>query len=435
MQNLIENLRWRGMIHNEAGLVPGTEAYLNAHQTTGYIGFDPTSDSLHIGSLATIMLLVQLQQAGHKPIALVGGATGMVGDPSGKDKERQLLGLDAIDYNVSCIRKQLAHFLDFEVKSNPAELLNNHDWLGKMGFLEFLRDVGKHITINYMMAKDSVEKRISGDSGISYTEFAYQLLQGYDFLWLYENRGVRLQMGGADQWGNITTGTHLIHKIKGNDVPVFGLTCPLITREDGSKFGKTAEGDSVWLSPERTSPYKFYQYWINISDDDAARYIKVFTLKERREIEELLSNHSADPGQRQLQRALAQDITRRLHGEDALASAEAQTRFFFAQRLSREELLAIPANAWKDIAANASDGKAMPRARFEGANLLDLLFELGIAESKSDARRAVEKDQAISINGEKCSDIARSFSGEDALHGQYLLLQRGKKNKYIVVLH
>ena len=431
--NFLDELRWRGMIHNEEALMPGTEALFAQGQTKGYIGFDPTGDSLHIGNLATIMLLVHLQRAGHKPYALVGGATGMVGDPSGKDAERQLLSLEKIQHNVDCIRKQLEHFLDFEAEDNAAEMVNNYDWFKGIGFLEFLRDVGKHMPVNYMMAKESVKKRLV--TGLSYTEFAYQLLQGYDFLHLFEHHGVRVQMGGADQWGNITTGTELIRRKLGHESKAFAITCPLITREDGSKFGKTADGQSVWLDGKKTTPYQFYQYWFNVSDDDAKKYIKVFTLKTKEEVEELLKQEDEMPGQRTIQKALAADVTQTVHGQAGLDEALALTKFFFAKKISREMLDAYSPDTWKELSERSSDTISLQRDTLSaGINVLDLLVELGITKSKGEARRSISQDKSVSINGNKCEDIELNLSADNTFHNDYMLIQRGKKNKYIIAL-
>jgi tyrosyl-tRNA synthetase len=429
--NFLEELRWRGMIHNEEALMPGTIEVFEAGQVKGYIGFDPTGDSLHIGNLATIMLLVHLQRAGHKPIALVGGATGMVGDPSGKDAERQLLSIERIRHNAECIRKQLEHFLDFEAEDNAAEMVNNYDWFKDISFLDFLRDVGKFMPINYMMAKESVKKRLV--TGISYTEFAYQLLQGYDFLHLHEHQGVQLQMGGADQWGNITTGTELIRRKLGHESKAYAVTCPLITREDGSKFGKTADGQSVWLDAKKTSPYEFYQYWINVSDDDAKKYIKVFTLKDQAEIEALTATHDEAPHTRTLQKALAEDVTRRVHGQAALDDVISLTNFFFARKINREMLDNLTLNVWQQMINSSSDALDVSRESLsQGVNVLDFLADTGITSSKGEARRAITKDKSVSINGEKCEDIEMTLSTENTFHDRFMLIQKGKKNKYLV---
>ncbi|MFN5642284.1 MAG: tyrosine--tRNA ligase [Sphingobacteriales bacterium] len=314
--NLIEELKWRGMLQD---IMPGTEEQLLKEKTTGYIGFDPTADSLHIGSLVPILLLVHLQRAGHQPIALVGGATGMVGDPSGKSEERNLLDEESLQRNVKGIRNQLSKYLDFTpTHSNPAQLVNNYDWFKEISFIGFLRDIGKHITVNYMMSKDSVRKRIEGDTGISYTEFAYQLMQGYDYYWLFQNKGCKLQMGGSDQWGNIVTGTELIRRKSGGEA--FAFTCPLITKADGGKFGKTEKGN-VWLDPEKTSPYHFYQFWLNASDADAEKWIKIFTLLPKPNIDEVVAAHHTDPSKRVLQKLLAEEVTRFIHGQEELEKA------------------------------------------------------------------------------------------------------------------
>ncbi|MCP3928153.1 MAG: tyrosine--tRNA ligase [Bacteroidetes bacterium] len=433
MKNFLKELRWRGMIHNESGLMPGTEEYIDSNKVSGYIGFDPTSDSLHIGNLATIMLLVHFQRAGHTPIALVGGATGMVGDPSGRDSERQLLNEEAIRYNQECIRKQLAHFLDFEAKDNPARMVNNYDWFGQIGFLEFLREAGKYVTINYMMAKDSVKKRIDSDQGISYTEFAYQLLQGYDFLHLYRTKGVRVQMGGADQWGNITTGTHLIGKILGHEAKAFAITCPLITREDGTKFGKTAEGESVWLDAEKTSPYQFYQYWVNVSDSDAEKYIKVFTLLEKEEIEMLIKDHRAVPHLRPLQYAIAKDVTSRVHGKEAYESALKVSELLFNRRANKSLLLQLSDNDLSMVAQEIPCFEISKAKIIKGVNIIDLMAEeTKIVNSKGEGRRAL-KGNAISINKDKINKQDEIISQDALLHGKYLMVENGKKNKYILI--
>jgi len=430
--NFIEELQWRGLIHEST---PGIEAFMLENTTAGYLGVDPTSDSMHIGNLVPVMMLVHLQRAGHTPIALVGGATGRVGDPSGKDKERQLLSHEQIEENVAGIRAQLAHFLDFESKENPAQMVNNYDWFKDISFLDFLRDVGKHLTINYMMAKESVKKRISGDTGISYTEFAYQLLQGYDFLHLYEHNGARLQVGGSDQWGNITTGTELIRRKLGSEAKAYAVVCPLMTREDGSKFGKTAGGQSVWLSAERTSPYEFYQYWIRVGDSDAERYIKIFTLKEREEIEALIAEHNEDKDQRKLQKALAVDITKRVHGEEGLASALRLTDFLFNQRNTRPEALeAFSEKDWEGVIKGADSKQLEATKLSEGMNILDLLVELGIISSKGEGRRAIEKEKAVKINAVASSGIDQIVSKNDAYYGRFMQINRSKKQRFIIEL-
>ncbi len=431
MNNYIEELRWRGLIHE---IIPGTEEFMLDQKVAGYLGVDPTGDSIHIGNLVPVMMMVHLQGAGHKPILLVGGATGRVGDPSGKDKERQLLSAGQIAHNVACIQKQLSQFLDFESKDNPAEMVNNYDWFEHMGFIEFLREVGKHMTISYMMSKESVKKRMEGESGISYTEFAYQLLQGYDFLHLYQEKGVRIQVGGSDQWGNITTGTELIRRKLGGEAKAFAVVCPLMTREDGSKFGKSADGSSVWLDPERTSPYEFFQYWMNVSDKDAEGYIKIFTLKEREEIEALIAAHQGAPHRRSLQQALAEDITLRVHGKEGLESAQKLTQFLFGKNTTPEALADLSLKDWKDITA-VSDKKQYSREKLKaGIGILDFLTELDITQSKGEARRAIEKDRSIRINAERCEDINLQADLSLAFHETYFQLQKGKKQKFIVEL-
>ncbi|MEZ4772347.1 MAG: tyrosine--tRNA ligase [Bacteroidia bacterium] len=430
--NFIEELTWRGLLHQS---IPGTEDYLQTHKVAGYLGVDPTADSMHIGNLVSVMLLVHLQRAGHTPYALVGGATGMVGDPSGKDKERQLLSEEQIRYNAECIRKQLENFLDFTDVPNPARMVNNYDWFKEFSFLGFLRDVGKHITINYMMSKDSVKKRLEGESGISYTEFAYQMLQGYDFYHLYKNHGVKIQVGGSDQWGNITTGTELVRRMLGPEEKAYAAVCPLLTAADGSKLGKTAGGDNIWLSPERTSPYQFYQYWMQASDVDAEKYIRIFTLKNQAEIEAIVADHALAPHTRILHKALADDVTRRVHGEAGLASATKLTDFLFGKNADNRDALAALSRAdWTDV-AKVSETKTLSRSMFDGEiGILDLLVSLEIASSKGDARRSVEKDKSVKINQELCESPDQNIRAEDFFFGTFLHIQKGKKNKYIVEL-
>ena len=359
--NIIEELKWRGLVQE---IIPGTEEYLLENKVSVYLGVDPTGNSMHIGNLVPVMMLVNLQRAGHKPYALVGGATGMVGDPSGKDKERQLLSMDAIQANAAGIRKQLSHFLDFEGE-NAAVMVNNYDWFKDIGFLEFLRDVGKHVTINYMTNKESVKKRMNGEAGISYTEFAYQLLQGYDFYHLYQHHQVKMQVGGSDQWGNITTGTELIRRKSEGEAKAYAVVCPLLTREDGSKFGKTAEGKSVWLDPEKTSPYEFYQYWMNVGDDDAEKFIKIFTLKEREEINALVAEHQEAPHQRRLHQALAEDITRRVHGQEGLDLALKLTQFLFSRNTTPESLATLSESEWQEVVRNSPDTLKLEKEKIE----------------------------------------------------------------------
>lgn len=421
--NLIEELRWRGMIQD---IMPGTEEQLAKEMTTGYIGFDPTADSLHIGSLVPILLLVHFQKAGHKPIALVGGATGMVGDPSGKSEERNLLSEEVLNKNVAGVKAQLEKFLDFNpALPNAAEMANNYDWFKTISFIDFLRDAGKHITVNYMMAKDSVKKRIEGETGISYTEFAYQLMQGYDFYWLYQNKNCKLQMGGSDQWGNMTTGTELIRRKGGGEAFVF--TNPLITKADGGKFGKTESGN-VWLDANRTTPYQFYQFWLNASDTDAEKWIRIFTFLSRDAIHMLLEEHKANPGARVLQKTLAQEVTRFVHGEEALAEAVATTEKLFANQHAPAESLSVEDLESLEGVVKIAFAKEKIAA---GIDIVSFLAETAIAPSKGEARKLVQGG-GISINRKKVEAIEHKIDNSHLLHDQYLLAQKGKKNYYLV---
>jgi tyrosyl-tRNA synthetase len=407
-------------------IMPGTEDLLNKEKVTGYIGFDPTSDSLHIGSLGPILLLVHLQKAGHQPIALIGGATGMVGDPSGKSEERNLLSETQLNINIEGVQKQLEQFLDFSPSlPNRAVLLNNYDWFKNISFLSFLRDVGKHITINYMMSKDSVRKRIEGETGISYTEFAYQLLQGYDFLWLYDHYQCKLQMGGSDQWGNITTGTEMIRKMKGKDA--FAFTCPLITKADGGKFGKTEKGN-VWLDPNRTSPYQFYQFWLNAADDDAVRWIKIFTLLPKATIESIIDQHQHNPGERFVQKQLAEALTLFVHGETGLSQALETTQKLFSQQALPAEALSLEDLENMEGVTRISISKADLAG---GISLIQLLADTGILPSKGEARKMVAGG-GISINRKKWGETDASVDTGQLLHDRYLLIQKGKKHYFLV---
>ncbi|RYY39299.1 MAG: tyrosine--tRNA ligase [Chitinophagaceae bacterium] len=421
--NLIEELRWRGMIQD---IMPGTEEQLQKEPTAVYIGFDPTADSLHIGSLVPIILLVHLQRAGHKPVALVGGATGMVGDPSGKSAERNLLDEATLHRNVAGIKAQLGRFLDFSGSgSNPAELVNNYDWFKSLDFLGFIRDVGKHISVNYMMAKDSVRKRLEGDSGLSFTEFSYQLIQGYDFLWLYQNKGCKVQAGGSDQWGNITTGTELIRRKAGGEA--FAFTCPLIKKADGTKFGKT-EGGNVWLDAEKTTPYQFYQFWLNASDADAESWIRIFTFLDQPSIEGIISEHRADASKRVLQKRLAEELTVFVHGQGELDKALETTQKLFANA-------SAPAESLSEQDLESLEGIAridFDRAKLEaGIDVVSFLAETGIFPSKGEARKTVQGG-GVSINRHKVSDIAQAVDASLLLHGKYLLVNKGKRNAYLV---
>lgn len=421
--NLIEELRWRGMIQD---IMPGTEEQLQKEMTAGYIGFDPTADSLHIGSLVPILLLVHFQKAGHKPIALVGGATGMVGDPSGKSEERNLLSEDVLQKNVAGVKAQLEKFLDFNPSlPNAAEMVNNYDWFKTISFIDFLRDAGKHITVNYMMAKDSVKKRIEGETGISYTEFAYQLMQGYDFYWLYQHKNCKLQMGGSDQWGNMTTGTELIRRKCGGEAFVF--TNPLITKADGGKFGKTESGN-VWLDAARTTPYQFYQFWLNASDTDAEKWIKIFTFLPKAEVEQLISAHQAEPGARTLQKRLAREITSFVHGTEEYEKAVETTQKLFANQHAPAESLTVDDLEGLEGVIKMSYPAEKIAA---GADIVSFLAESGILSSKGEARKLVEGG-GISINRKKTEGVKMTIGNELLLHEQYILVQKGKKNYYLV---
>ncbi len=427
--NFVEELTWRGMIHQ---MMPGTEEQLKKEMTTAYLGIDPTADSLHIGHLVGVMMLRHFQRAGHKPIALIGGATGMIGDPSMKSQERKLLDEETLRHNQEAIKKQLSKFLDFDSDApNAAEMVNNYDWMKNFSFLDFIRDVGKHITVNYMMAKDSVKKRLSGESreGMSFTEFSYQLCQGYDFLHLYNEKNCRLQLGGSDQWGNITTGTELIRRTVGGEA--FALTCPLITKADGGKFGKTESGN-VWLDARYTSPYKFYQFWLNVSDADAEKYIKIFTSLTREEIEELVAAQSADPGQRPLQKRLAKEITTMVHSAQEYEAAVEASQILFSNhaaealhRLDEETLLQVLEGV-PTFEVALADIEA-------GISLADLLVDRAkVFPSKGELRKMVQGG-GVQINKEKIADAYAPASSELLLNGKYILVQKGKKNYNLLI--
>ena len=420
--SLIPELKWRGMIQD---IMPGTEEQLSREMTSGYIGFDPTADSLHIGSLVPILLLVHLQKAGHKPFALVGGATGMVGDPSGKSEERNLLDEDTLSHNLQGIRKQLEKYLDFDqAKPNAAEMVNNFDWFRDMNFLHFIRDVGKHITVNYMMAKDSVKKRLEGTTGMSFTEFSYQLVQGYDFYWLFRNRNCKLQMGGSDQWGNITTGTELIRRKSGGEA--FAFTCPLLTKSDGGKFGKTEKGN-IWLDPSKTSPYQFYQFWVNATDADAEKWIRIFTFLKKEEIQSLLDQHQKNPSDRLLQRALAREITVFIHGIEEYELALVTTEKLFNQKGPVEDMTEQDLHALEGIVKCRFSINELMR----GVDVVGFLAETGILASKGEARKMIQNG-GISINRIKVENIQFNVNAELLLHEKYILVQKGKKNFYLV---
>jgi tyrosyl-tRNA synthetase len=427
-KNFIEELQWRGMIHD---VMPGAEDHLNEQMRAAYVGFDPTADSLHIGNLVPIMLLAHYQRCGHKPVALVGGATGMIGDPSGKSSERNLLDEKTLRHNQESIKKQLAHFLDFESDApNAAVLVNNYDWMKEFSFLEFIRDVGKHITVNYMMAKDSVKNRISSESsgdGMSFTEFTYQLVQGYDFLHLYRANSCTLQMGGSDQWGNITTGTELIRRIGGGKG--YAITCPLITKSDGSKFGKS-EGGNVWLDAERTSPYKFYQYWLNSTDVDAEKYIKIFTFLTQEEVESLIVEHNEAPHLRLLQKRLAKEITTMVHSEADFLNAEKASGILFSKSF-KEDIQQLDEKTFLDV----FDG--VPQAEISASEIEEELDMIGALAAKTqflksngEARRAL-KENSISVNKEKVKEDYK-ITSEDLINNKYVVINKGKRNTYII---
>ena len=426
MKNFVQELTWRGMIQD---IMPGTEEKLMEGPQAAYVGIDPTADSLHIGHLVSVMILKHFQNCGHKPYALVGGATGMVGDPSMKSAERNLLDEGTLAHNVAAIKAQLSRFLDFDSEApNKAELVNNYDWMKDYSFINFIRDIGKHITVNYMMAKDSVKKRLSRESseGMSFTEFSYQLMQGYDFYWLWKNKGCVLQLGGSDQWGNITTGTELIRRMDGGEA--FALTCPLIRKADGTKFGKTEKGN-IWLDPERTSPYEFYQFWLNVADEDAERYIKIFTMLDRETVEGLIEEHRQDPGQRRLQKVLAREVTVMCHGQAEYDNAVAASRMLFGNSTS-EELRKLDEKTFLAVFSG------VPTFDIQASSLplgiMDLLaVETGVFPSKGEARKMIQGG-GVSINKDKVTDIDRTVTAGDILDGKYILAQKGKKNYYII---
>ena len=456
-KNFVEELRWRGML---AQIMPGTEELLQREMVTAYLGTDPTADSLHIGHLCGIMMLRHLQRCGHKPIILVGGATGMIGDPSGKSQERNLLNDETLRHNQECIKRQVAKFLDFgpeapsatdapassssapaasvvggfpaDKADNRAELVNNYDWMRDFTFLDFAREVGKHITVNYMMAKDSVQQRLNGTArdGLSFTEFTYQLLQGYDFLYLYQHKGVKLQLGGNDQWGNMTTGTELIRRTLGNDVETFALTCPLITKSDGKKFGKTESGN-IWLDPKRTSPYRFYQFWLNVSDDDAERYIKIFTSLDRPTIEALIQEHKADPGRRILQKRLAEEVTVMVHSQADLDMAIEASNILFG-RATREALERLDEQTFLDV-FDGVERFTVNRDQLSQP-VIDLLTAAApVFPSKGDMRKMVQQG-GVSLNKEKLTDPQLVLSPDALIAGKYLLAQKGKKNYFLITV-
>lgn len=430
-KNFVEELKWRGML---AQIMPGTEELLEKEMVSAYLGTDPTADSLHIGHLCGIMMLRHLQRCGHKPFILVGGATGMIGDPSGKSQERNLLDADTLYHNQEAIKAQVAKFLDFDTDApNKAEMVNNYDWMKEFTFLDFARVVGKHITVNYMMAKDSVKKRLNGEArdGLSFTEFTYQLLQGYDFLYLYKHQGVKLQLGGNDQWGNMTTGTELIRRTLGNENEAFCLTCPLITKADGKKFGKTESGN-VWLDRNRTTPYAFYQFWLNVSDDDAEKYIKIFTSLDKPTIDSLVAEHQQDPGRRVLQKRLAEEVTLLVHSQEDLDMAKEASNILFG-KATKDSLVKLDEATLLDVFQGVPHNE-MDKSQL-GQPAIDVFCQEGmdIFPSKSEMRKLV-KGGGVSLNKEKLTAFDRTVTAEDLIDGKYLLVQKGKKNYFLITV-
>lgn len=428
--NFVEDLKWRGMLHD---MMPGTEEQLQKETTAAYLGIDPTADSLHIGHLVGVMVLKHFQMAGHKPIALIGGATGMIGDPSGKSEERNLLDEPTLRHNQECIKMQLAKFLDFETHApNSAVLVNNYDWMKGITFLDFIRDIGKHITVNYMMAKDSVKKRLGAESseGMSFTEFTYQLVQGYDFLWLYQHMNCKLQMGGSDQWGNITTGTELIRRKAGGEA--FALTVPLITKADGNKFGKTEKGN-VWLDPERTTPYQFYQFWLNTSDEDAEKYIKIFTLLHKDEVEKLTKDHQEAPHERILQKKLAEEVTIMVHSREEYELAQEASQILFGKG-TEKQLLKLNEKTFLSVFEGVPQFKISKKELVTGINIIDLLADkTEVFPSKGELRRTI-KGNGLSLNKKKVTDESLIINTQSLIGGKYILAQKGKKNYSLIIV-
>ncbi len=427
--NFVEELKWRGMVHD---MMPGTEEQLAKEMTSAYVGIDPTADSLHIGHLVSVMMLKHFQNAGHRPIALVGGATGMIGDPSMKSQERVLIDEETLRHNQECIKKQLAKFLDFDSDApNHAELVNNYDWMKDYSFLNFIRDIGKHITVNYMMAKDSVKKRLGGEAqhGMSFTEFSYQLLQGYDFLYLYRNKNCRLQMGGSDQWGNITTGTELIRRTDGGEA--FALTCPLITKADGKKFGKTESGN-VWLDPKRTSPYKFYQFWLNVSDEEAEKYIKIFTMLNQEEIQALIAEQAENPGLRPIQKRLAKEITIMVHSEADYEAAVEASQILFSNK-AQEILHKIDEDTLLSVFEGVPQYEVDKSMIEAGVSLANLTTDNAPVFASKGEMRKLTQGGGVAINKEKVTDPNMTINASHLLNGKYILAQRGKKNYYLII--
>ena len=429
--NFVEELKWRGMLHQ---MMPGTEELFDKGMVTAYVGIDPTADSLHIGHLCGVMMLRHLQRAGHKPLALVGGATGMIGDPSGKSQERNLLNEETLRHNVACIKEQLSRFLDFESDApNAAELVNNYDWMKDYTFLDFAREIGKCITVNYMMAKDSVKRRLNGEcsDGMSFTEFTYQLLQGYDCLHRYQTKNCRLQMGGSDQWGNITTGTELIRRKLGSENEAYALTCPLITKADGKKFGKTEQGN-IWLDRQRTSPYQFYQFWLNVGDDEAERYIKIFTSLDHETIDALITEHRADPARRVLQKRLGEEVTTLVHGRADYETALEATNILFG-KATKESLLKLDEQTLLDVFAGVPHFE-VSREQAIGQKAVDLLAEHTKCFASKGEMRKLTQGGGVSINKEKLAQFDREITDADLLDGKYILAQQGKKKYFLIIV-
>lgn len=429
--NFVEELQWRGMVHQ---MMPGTEEQLSKELTTAYLGIDPTADSLHIGHLCGVMMLRHFQRCGHKPLALVGGATGMIGDPSGKSQERNLLTPEILEHNKACIKQQLAKFLDFDTNlPNGAELVDNYEWMKNYGFLDFVREIGKHITVNYMMAKDSVKRRLNGEAsdGLSFTEFSYQLLQGYDFLHLYETKNCKLQMGGSDQWGNITTGTELIRRTLGNEAQAFALTCPLITKSDGKKFGKTEQGN-VWLDRRYTTPYRFYQFWLNVADDDAERYIKIFTSLSQEEINALIEEHRADPGRRTLQKRLGEEVTCMVHSREDYEMAIEASNILFG-KATKDNLLKLDEETLLQVFDGVPQFE-VSKDQALGVKAVDLFAETTKCFASKGEMRKLVQGGGVSLNKEKLAAFDQVIEQKDLLDGKYLLVQRGKKNYFLITV-
>ena len=430
--NFVKELTWRGMVHQ---MMPGTEELLQKEQVSAYVGIDPTADSLHIGHLCGVMMLRHLQRCGHKPIALVGGATGMIGDPSGKSQERNLLNEETLQHNVACIQKQLAHFLDFESDApNRAELVNNYDWMKDFSFLDFAREIGKCITVNYMMAKDSVKRRLNGEAqdGMSFTEFTYQLLQGYDFLHLYQTKNCKLQMGGSDQWGNITTGTELIRRKLGGENEAYALTCPLITKSDGKKFGKTEKGN-IWLDRNRTSPYAFYQFWLNVADEDAERYIKIFTSLDKATIDALIEEHRQDPGRRSLQKRLAEELTIMVHSQEDYEQALEASNILFGKS-TKESLIKLDEQTLLDVFSGVPQFEINKELlQGEGTKAVDLFAEHTQCFPSKGEMRKLTQGGGVSLNKEKLATFDQMVTEADLLDNKYLLVQQGKKKYFLLI--